>query len=55
MAVVEELCDSGAIIRIHDDCYSNMSEQEVQRILEKIAKDAISALGVLQDGTVCAG
>ena len=42
MAVAEVFDHGGVVIRIHDDCCSNLSKDEIQRILRRIA--AMTAL-----------
>ena len=44
MAVVKETQIEGAVIRIHDDCCSHVSDDEIEAILKRIASNAMAEL-----------
>lgn len=49
MAVVKEVRRDGIVIRIHDDYCANLSEEEIQTILNRIASQAMETLSFAQD------
>lgn len=55
MAVIEETQRNGAVIRIHDDCCRNVTEHEIQTILDRIASRALSDLNGAQESKEKAG
>lgn len=55
MAVVEEVQINGVIIRIHDDCCLNTSDQKIQTILNRISSNALTALIEAQESKERAG
>jgi hypothetical protein len=55
MAIVKEIQNGTTRIRIHDDCCQNMTDEQIQAVLKRIASSALLALNEEKKQTEQAG